>query len=86
MKDNNVLYKNIIINLDFIDTWEGEFVSVGMLSRVLQYDKDIQKKKGFVVDLKMDNFENDFHHAANNLRIVDSGLLNGCLYINVDNT
>lgn len=44
-KDNNVLYKNIVINLDLIDTWEGEYVFAGIFSRVLEYDNDIQKKK-----------------------------------------
>lgn len=41
LKDNNALYENIIINLNLTDTWEEEFVPVGILNRILQYDEDI---------------------------------------------
>lgn len=41
MKNNNILYKNIVINLDLTNTWEGEFVHAGILSRVLKCDEDI---------------------------------------------
>lgn len=59
---------------------------VSILSRVLQYDKDIQERESYIADLEMENFENDFHHAINNTRISDSGLLSGYLYIDIDDT
>lgn len=39
-----------------------------------------------MANLKTDNFKNNLHHADNNIGIRDSGLLSGCLYINMDNT
>ncbi len=35
LKDNNTLYKDIVINFDLTDIWEGEFVPANILSRVL---------------------------------------------------
>lgn len=84
MKDNNVLYKDIVINLDLTDIWEGEFVPAGISSRVLQCDEDIQERKGYAVDLKADNFENDLYHVASNAKISNSGLLSGYFYTDVD--
>lgn len=40
LKDNNALYKDIVIHFNLTDTWEGEFVPVGISSRVLKCDKD----------------------------------------------
>lgn len=36
--------------------------------------------------MKIDNFENNLHHAVNNLGIGDSSLLSGYLYIDMDDT
>lgn len=41
LKDNNTLYKYIVINFKLTDTWEREFVPAGILSKVLQYDENI---------------------------------------------
>ena len=86
LKDNITLYKDIVINLNFIDTWQEEFVLANGLSRVLEYDEDIQEREGYITDLEVGNFENNLYHAANNIRIGNSGLLSGCLYIDVNNT
>ncbi len=40
LKDNNALYKDIVINFDLTDTWGGEFVPASISSRVLQCDED----------------------------------------------
>lgn len=86
LKDNNVLYKDIVINLDLINTCEREFVFAGISSRVLQCNKDIQEKKGYTADLKADNFENDLYYVASNAKIGDSSLLSDCLYTTINNT
>lgn len=86
MKANNLLYKDIVINFELTDTWEGEFVSAGISDRILQCDEDIQEREGYAADLDTDNFENDLHYAINNVEIGDSGLLSGCLYTDVDDT
>lgn len=56
LKDNNSLYKNIVINFDFTNTWEKAFVSAGILNGVLQYDEDIQERKGCATDMEVDDF------------------------------
>ncbi len=84
LKDNNALYKDIVINFDLTDTWKGEFIPAGISSRVLQYDEDIQEREGYVADLETENFENDLYHAMNNAGISESGLLSSCLYTNAD--
>lgn len=35
LKDNNPLYKDIVINFNPTNTWEKKFVSAGILSRML---------------------------------------------------
>lgn len=86
MKNNNVLYKDIAINFNIIDTWEKEFVSTRISNKVLQCDKDIQEKEDYITDLKTKNFENDLNHTVNSAGINDSDLLGNCLYTDVDNT
>lgn len=44
-KKNNYLYKNIVINFNFIDTWEEESVLAGISDTILQSDEDIKKEK-----------------------------------------
>lgn len=73
-----------MINFGLTNTWKGGFVSARISSRMLQYDKDIQKRKSYAADFEVENFENNLHHAINNVGIGDLSLLNGCLYTNID--
>lgn len=45
----------------------------------------IFKKKGYVANLEINNFENNFYYAINSIRISDFNILNNCLYTNLDN-
>lgn len=58
----------------------------GIFNRVLQCDENIYKKKSYIADLEMENFENDLHHAMSNTKINDSDLLSGSLYTSADDT
>ena len=42
-KANNLLYTNIVINLDLLDTWKDKFVPVSITSCVLQCEPDISE-------------------------------------------
>lgn len=86
LKNHNILYKDIVINFDLTDTWEGKFIPAGISSRVLQYDDDIQEKEGYAANLETDNFENNLHYAVNSAGISDSSVLSGCLYTDTDDT
>lgn len=86
LKNNNALYKNIVINFYLTDIWKREFVLAKISSGMLQYDKDIQERKDYIADLKVKNFENDLHHTVNSAKIGDLGLLGGYLYTNTDDT
>ncbi len=86
LKDNNVLYKDIIINFDLTDIWEGEFVPASISSTVLQCNEDTQEREDYVANLERENFENDLHHTVSNAGISESGLLSGWLYIDTDDT
>lgn len=61
LKDNNTLYKDIVIIVDFINTWKGEFVFASILSRVLQFDEDIQEREHYVIELEVGHFENNLY-------------------------
>lgn len=86
LKVNNVLYKDIVINFDLIDTWKGEYVPANISNKVLQCDENRQEREGYVADLETENFENDLHYVVSNTGINDSGLLSNCLYTNLDDT
>ena len=81
LKENNALYKDIVINYDLANTWEDELIPAGLSNRVLQCDEDQQEREA---DLSTDNYENDLHHAVNDAGIDDSGILSGCLYTDAD--
>lgn len=61
-------------------------MSASILSEVLQCNKDIQKRKGYVANLKTEIFENDLYYTINSIRISDFGLLNNYWYIDINNT
>lgn len=84
MKDNNALYKDIIINLHLTDSLEGGFVFINISSRVLQYGENMKEREGYAINLKVDNIKNDLYHVASNAGIGDLGLLNSYLYSNIN--
>lgn len=86
LKANNLLYKDIIINLNLLYIWENKFVLVSIVSNVLQCKSDFSKWKGYVINLEFNNFENELHQPVNTTGLDNSSYLSGCLYINADNT
>lgn len=86
MKANNLLYTDIVINLDLLNTWEDKFVSVDIASCILQYEPNISKQEDYAIDLETENFENEFHHLVDTNSLNDSGCLSGCLYVDADNS
>ena len=85
-KNHTVLYKDIVINFDLTDTWEGEFILTGTSNRVLQCNDDIQERQDYVANLETDNFKNNLYHSVNSVGISDFSVLSGCLYTDMDDT
>ena len=79
------MYKDKIINFNLIDIWKEKFIFVSILSKILQYNNNIQNKKGYAANLKTDNFKNNLHYIINGEKINDFDLLHSCLYINIEN-
>lgn len=65
LKTNNPLYKDIVINVDMLHTWENKFVPVGIASNVLQYEPNLSIWEGYAINLVSNNFENELHQAVN---------------------
>ncbi len=61
-----------------------EFISKGISSRVVIMENDISKREGYGVDLSKNNNKNDLHHAIGSASINESGILSGCIYIDVN--
>ncbi len=59
-------------------------MAVGITSKHLQYKPVLSKRKGYVVNLESDNFENELHQAVNVAGLDDSGYLSGCLYTDAE--
>lgn len=86
MKANSLLNKDIVINFDFINTWERDYISARIANRILQSDKNIQERKGYTINLDIVNIRNNLHYVIKNIVIDNSGLWSGCLYIDIDDT
>lgn len=86
LKANNSLYENNVINFDLIDTCKRDFILARIANSVFQYDKDIHEREDYIIDLDVDKFDNNLHHAINNIKISDFDLLSICLYIDIDDT
>lgn len=84
MKENNTFYQDIAINYNQIDSWEDEFIPVGIETRVLQYNTDHQEREGYVANLSTDNYENVLHHAVDDAELNDDRILSGRLYTDAD--
>ena len=85
LRQNNPLYYNITINLDFLQEWEDEFVPTGIADEVLHCKADSTEKQGYAADLETDNFEDDLQQAIDDAGLNAVGMTGGCLYIDVDN-
>ena len=79
LKENNVLYRNIVINTDLLQQWEDEFVPSGIAEHVVDCGKNNSKKQSYGMDLKADNFEDNFHAAASQAQS-ENTKLSGCVY------
>lgn len=85
LRQNNPLYCDITINLDFLQEWEDEFVPTGIADEVLHCEADSTEKQGYAADLETDNFENDLQQAMDDASLNAVGMTGGCLYTDVDN-
>lgn len=86
MKANNLLYKDIVINLDLLHTWKDKFVPVGIANIILQYKPDFGEWEGYAINLESDNFENKLYQAVDITGQDNLGCLGGYFYINANNT
>ena len=79
LKENNVLYCNIVINTNLLQQWEDEFVPSGIAERVVDCGTDNSEKQSYGMDLEADNFEDNFHAAASQAQS-ENTKLSGCVY------
>ena len=49
-----------------------------------QNEFDVFEKENYVVNFGFENYKNDFHYAFNEFKLKNSKILNGCLYIDVN--
>ena len=62
----------------------NEFIPEGISSRVIVMKNDSSEREGYGANLAENNEENDLHHAIGSAGIHESGILNGCIYIDVN--
>ena len=83
-RENNLFYRNIIQNDALLDECDKKFVLIGILSRVLQYNSTSNMRKGYVVELGINNFENDFYHSMSDVWLNNYVMLSDYLYTDID--
>lgn len=86
MKENNLLYQDISINHDLLDSWNEEIVPIRISSRVLQCDPSHEEREGYAANLGSNNYENELYHTIGTDGLNDSGILSERLYTDVDYT
>lgn len=74
------------INYQKLESWDDEFIFVELSVQVVLYDLNQEKQGGYVADLNIDNFENEFYHVVDNARLNDTDFLSSCLYTNTNDT
>ena len=83
LKQNNILYHNIVINIDLLHLWKDEFVPAGLAESVVECGVDHSEKQGYGADLETDNLENDFHATTQEAGF-DNTAISNCVYTNAD--
>ncbi len=82
----NILYKDVIINLEEMANWEDEFVPRSIKDNIVLSPSNHSEHKGYTHDLSEDNLENDMHTTISDYNKSQSGLLSECIFSNIDGT
>ncbi len=62
----------------------NEFISNGILLRVIIIENNSSKYKSYGANLAENNEENDLHHIIGSADINESRILSNCIYININ--
>lgn len=63
LRENNLLYQQIVNNHDELDGWANEFIPTGIVDNILQCAANHTEKKRYAVDSEMNNHDDDFEAA-----------------------
>ncbi len=81
---NNLLYKNIGINHQLLETWDEKFIPSSIIETLVHCDSDQHKRQYYTIDLCDGNFENDLNATIASGGIEGDHINSGCVYINID--
>ncbi len=83
---NNILYKDVIINYKEMANLEDEFVPRSVKDNIVLSFSDHSKHKGYTHNLSEDHLENDIHTAISDCNKLQSGLLSGYVFSDIEGT
>ncbi len=66
--------------------WEDEFVPRFVEDNIVLSLSDLSKYESYTYNLSEDNLENDIHAAISDYNELQSGLLSGCVFSDIDGT
>lgn len=78
------MYQNVVINHDILLSISDEFIPEGISSRIVIIADNSFERKGYRANLAKNNEENDLHYAIGSADINESGILNGCIYTDIN--
>ncbi len=81
---HNPLYQNIVINHDSLLFILNEFISKGILLRVIVIENNSIKCKGYEANLAENNEKNNLYYTIRFVGINKSRILSSYIYINVN--
>ncbi|MCJ1347504.1 hypothetical protein MMC31_005729 [Peltigera leucophlebia] len=84
LQQNNPHYHDVVINHTMLETMPNEFIPEGISSRIVTMDQDHTEREGYAANLSPHNDENDLHHAVHDAGLDHTGLLSGCIYMDVN--
>ena len=79
LKHNNILYRDVAIDFNFLQQWEDKFVPTGIVEHIVECGPNHFEKQGYCTDLEANNFEDNFYAAVDQTGS-DNSILGGCVY------
>lgn len=83
-QEYNLLYYDIFINSNMLESMPNEFIPKEILSRIVIINQDSGEYKRYKANLDINNNKNNLQYALGMVEIEDLGLLSGYIYTDIN--
>lgn len=86
LHEHNSLYRDIVIDYEELNTWSDQVIPTSIMENTVFCESDHLEKEGYAMDLETENHEDGFQAAITKAGLDDANSLNGCVYVDANNT